>query len=413
MSDDIAISVKDVSKTFKLPHERADSVKSLFVNPFNKKRKKFEVQHALRGISFDVKKGEFFGIVGRNGSGKSTLLKIIAGIYQPNEGSITVNGRLVPFIELGVGFNPQLTGRENVYLNGAMLGFSEKEVDVKYSAIVDFAELERFMDQKLKNYSSGMQVRLAFSVATILAESEILLIDEVLAVGDADFQRKCFEYFKKLKKENKTVIFVSHDMSAVREYCDRAMLINDNKVAFEGSSEEVAKEYTKIFLPGLYEAGKNDEKKRLAKESGSTMKWGLGGVDIDHLSLSKKVYTLDDKDIEISYQIVGDPNFKDLVNPGFTIKDEKGQPVCGTNTDITLGKSQKLTLGKKNNILSVRWLIPNIFNNGKYTVDVAVLSGSNGDTLQWWDDSTSFRVLNDKSTPYAVSPQVSVETIFL
>ena len=212
MEDNIAISVKNVSKNFRLPHEKADSIKSVFVNPFNKNRKKFEVQHALRDISFDIPKGEFFGIVGRNGSGKSTLLKIIAGIYQPNKGSVTVNGRLVPFIELGVGFNPELTGRENVYLNGALMGFSEKEVDAKYKAIVDFAELERFMDQKLKNYSSSMQVRLAFSVATVLAESDVLLIDEVLAVGDADFQRKCFEYFKKLKKDKKTVIFVSHDM---------------------------------------------------------------------------------------------------------------------------------------------------------------------------------------------------------
>ena len=213
MSNDIAISVKNVSKNFALPHEKADSVKSVFVNPFNKNRRKFEVQHALSDISFDIPKGEFFGIVGRNGSGKSTLLKIIAGIYVPNSGSVTVNGRLVPFIELGVGFNPELTGRENVYLNGALMGFSEKEVNRKYEAIVDFAEIERFMDQKLKNYSSGMQVRLAFSVATILADSEVLLIDEVLAVGDADFQRKCFEYFKKLKKDKKTVIFVSHDMS--------------------------------------------------------------------------------------------------------------------------------------------------------------------------------------------------------
>jgi ABC-2 type transport system ATP-binding protein len=171
MSKDVAISVKDVYKNFKLPHEKADSVKGLFINPFNGRGKEEEVQHALKGISFDIPKGQFFGIVGRNGSGKSTLLKILAGIYQPNKGSVTVNGRLVPFIELGVGFNPELSGRENVYLNGALMGFSKKEIDNKYTSIVDFSELKRFMDQKLKNYSSGMQVRLAFSVATILAET--------------------------------------------------------------------------------------------------------------------------------------------------------------------------------------------------------------------------------------------------
>ena len=219
MSDDqTAIRIDNVSKSFKLPDERVDSVKSLFVNPLrSKKGLQTETQHALKNISFEVKKGEFFGIVGRNGSGKSTLLKIIAGIYQPTKGKVTLKGRLVPFIELGVGFNPELTGRENVYLNGALMGFSTKEVGKKYDQIVEFAELERFMDQKLKNYSSGMQVRLAFSVATILAESDILLIDEVLAVGDADFQRKCFEYFKRVKKLKKTVVFVSHDMNAIRE----------------------------------------------------------------------------------------------------------------------------------------------------------------------------------------------------
>ena len=408
MDKDIIISVKDVSKSFKLPHDKVDSVKSIFVNPFNKNRKKFEIQKALSGISFDIPKGEFFGIVGRNGSGKSTLLKIIAGIYQPNKGSVSVKGRLVPFIELGVGFNPQLTGRENVYLNGALLGFSEKEVDAKYTAIVDFAELDRFMDQKLRNYSSGMQVRLAFSVATILAESDILLIDEVLAVGDADFQRKCFEYFKKLKKDKKTVVFVSHDMSAVREYCDRAILINDSKVVFSGSSEETAKEYTKLFSPAVYEAVESEDKIDAAKKTKLVSKWGSGGVDIVDIKLSKKVYTLDDKDIEISHRIIGEAKFDDTVNPGFVIKNENGQPVCGTNTDITLGKSKKLYLDKSDNTMTVKWVIPNLFNKGRYTIDIAVLSGSNSDTLQWWDECVSFRIINDKSTPYPVSPTVEV-----
>lgn len=411
MDNDVVISVKDVSKNFRLPHEKADSIKSLFVNPFNKNRKKFEVQHALKNISFDIKKGEFFGIVGRNGSGKSTLLKIIAGIYQPSEGSVSIDGKLVPFIELGVGFNPELTGRENVYLNGALLGFSEKEVDRKYSAIVDFAELERFMDQKLKNYSSGMQVRLAFSVATVLAESDILLIDEVLAVGDADFQRKCFEYFKKLKKDKKTVVFVSHDMSAIREYCDRAILIDENKIVFSGSSEETAQEYSKLFSQGVYEAVGKDEETCSENESKHSAKWGSGGVDITDLSLSKKVYTPDDENIEIFYRIIGNQNFDDGVNPGFVIKNEQGQPVCGTNTNIILDKRRKLRLDSKNNNFYIQWFIPNIFNKGKYTIDVAVLSETNGDTLQWWNEAVSFRVINGKSTPYPASPRVSIKIL--
>jgi len=200
--DDIALRVDHVFKHFMLPHERISSVKGLFTNIFNSSALKTkETQHALKNVSFAVKKGEFFGIVGRNGSGKSTLLKMLAGIYQPSKGNIMVDGKLVPFIELGVGFNPELTGRENVYLNGALLGFSHKEVEAMYDEIVTFAELERFMDQKLKNYSSGMQVRLAFSLAT-RAKADILLVDEVLAVGDADFQRKCFDYFRTLKRNS-------------------------------------------------------------------------------------------------------------------------------------------------------------------------------------------------------------------
>ncbi len=221
-------------------------MKSLIVHPLRSRQPKNKF-HALKGVSFEVKKGEFFGIVGRNGSGKSTLLKILAGIYQPTDGSVKTDGKLVPFIELGVGFNPELTGKENVYLNGALLGFSKKEVDARYKDIVEFAELEDFMDQRLKNYSSGMQVRLAFSVAT-RAQADILLIDEVLAVGDADFQRKCFDYFKALKKSGVTVVFVTHDMSAVKEYCDRVILVEDGVIRSEGDASVVSKEYAALFV---------------------------------------------------------------------------------------------------------------------------------------------------------------------
>jgi ABC-2 type transport system ATP-binding protein len=408
MTDNIAVSVQGVSKDFRLPHEKVDSVKSLFVNPFNKNRKRFEVQHALNDISFDIPKGEFFGIVGRNGSGKSTLLKIIAGIYQPTTGKTSINGRLVPFIELGVGFNPELTGRENAYLNGALMGFSEKEVNSKYDAIVEFAELERFMDQKLKNYSSGMQVRLAFSVATILAESDILLIDEVLAVGDADFQRKCFEYFKKLKKDKKTVIFVSHDMTAVREYCDRAILIDESKIIFSGSSEEVAKEYTKLFLPHIYEEQEQQNQKKNGKASGDGHKWGAGGVDIIQAHLSKKLYKNSDREVLFTYTVKASKGFDDEIVPGFTIKNEQGEPVFGTNTDIALDHHEKILLNEDVGSRTIGWSFPNIFNEGVYTIDPAVLSGSNNTTLQWWDEAISFRVINEKSTPYPVTPQIDI-----
>ncbi len=242
--DDYALKVTDLHKDFKLPTERAWGLKQMIFNTL-KGVKGFKTQHVLRGISFTVEKGEFLGIVGRNGSGKSTLLKVLAGIYVPEKGSVKVNGSLVPFIELGVGFNPELTGRENVYLNGALLGFSNEEMDKMYDDIVDFAELRDFMDQKLKNYSSGMQVRLAFSIA-IRARGDILILDEVLAVGDAAFQDKCNEYFKSLHGQQ-TVILVTHSMEDVERFCDRAILIEDGKIVQNGNPKKVAKAYLNLF----------------------------------------------------------------------------------------------------------------------------------------------------------------------
>lgn len=239
----VVLSVKHVGKSFRLPTEQATGLKMAFIN-WSKGIKGYKDQHVLRDINFEVRQGDFFGIVGRNGSGKSTLLKLISQIYTPDSGEINVHGRLVPFIELGVGFNPELTGRENVYLNGALLGFTETEVSAMYDDIVEFAELEEFMDQKLKNYSSGMQVRLAFSVA-IKAQGDILVLDEVLAVGDEAFQRKCDNFFTEIKKDpSKTVILVTHDMGAVKKYCNNAVLIKDGEVIASGDKDDVADRYT-------------------------------------------------------------------------------------------------------------------------------------------------------------------------
>ena len=241
---DIAINVSNLYKSFRLPTERAWGLKQAL---FNRIRgvKGYKEQRVLNGLSFSIKKGEFVGIVGRNGSGKSTLLKTLAGIYYPEKGKITIDGTLVPFIELGVGFNPELTGRENVYLNGAMLGFSNLEMDRMYDEIWKFAELEDFQDQKLKNYSSGMQVRLAFSIA-IRAKGDILLLDEVLAVGDAAFQQKCNDYFASLHG-NQTVILVTHSMANVTKFCDRAILVDGGQIKLDGDPKTVAEAYTNLF----------------------------------------------------------------------------------------------------------------------------------------------------------------------
>ena len=239
---EIAVKVDHVSKDFRLPTEATQSLRTALVNRF-RGIKGYREQHVLKDISFDVYKGDFFGIVGRNGSGKSTLLKIISQIYVPEKGTVTVDGKMVSFIELGVGFNPELTGRENVYMNGAMLGFTTEEIDAMYGDIVEFAELEYFMNQKLKNYSSGMQVRLAFSVA-IKAQGDVLILDEVLAVGDEAFQRKCNDYFMERKASGKTTILVTHDIGAVKKYCNRAVLIEDGLVKAYGDPEDVANQYS-------------------------------------------------------------------------------------------------------------------------------------------------------------------------
>lgn len=251
MNTDIenAVVVKDVQKTFRLPHESHSGLKQLVLNTFRRNKKKgYETQRVLRGLTFEVEKGDFFGIVGRNGSGKSTLLKLLAGIYAPDEGTLQVNGSIVPFIELGVGFNPELTGRENIYLNGALLGFSRDQIKAMYNDIVEFAELEKFMDQKLKNYSSGMQVRLAFSIA-IKAQGDILILDEVLAVGDEAFQKKCNNFFSQIKKDkSKTVILVTHSMADVKRYCNKALLLEKGKVVSYGDPGKVADDYSKQFI---------------------------------------------------------------------------------------------------------------------------------------------------------------------
>jgi ABC-type polysaccharide/polyol phosphate transport system ATPase subunit len=251
----IAISIKNVSKQFSIPHEKTNTLKSAFVNLFH--RNTYETFYALKDVSFEVKKGEFFGILGRNGSGKSTLLKILAGVYTANKGSIKLHGLVSPFLELGIGFNPELSGRDNIYLNATVLGLCEKEIDAKFDSIVAFSELERFIDQKIKNYSSGMQVRLAFSVA-IHANREILLMDEVLAVGDSNFQSKCLREFTRYREMGKTVVLVTHDIGTVQRYCDRAMLLRKGEIAMIGTAEEVGNEYIHQNM--------SDEEKRIVED---------------------------------------------------------------------------------------------------------------------------------------------------
>lgn len=317
--NDVAISVEGVYKSFKLPHNRQNSIKGSIINLVAKGDRSFETQEVLKDISFQIKKGEFFGIVGRNGSGKSTLLKMLAGIYTPTSGKIIVNGSLTPFIELGVGFNPQLTGRENVYLNGALLGFSDKEVTAMYKDIVQFAELERFMDQRLKNYSSGMQVRLAFSIA-IRARSDILLLDEVLAVGDEAFQRKCFAYFETLKRNKKTVILVTHDMGAVERFCNRAMFIEEGNIRQIGSAHDIAAAYSRANDVGYESSALPAEEAAEAKKSSISITLKNSSGKVSRVFTSGDVMT-----VELSWPQT------DVQYAGVSILKNSGEYVYGQN----------------------------------------------------------------------------------
>jgi len=372
VDDNTAIRVEHVSKTFKLPHERQSSIKGALINTFKGGKRTYEKQQVLNDISFEVKKGEFFGIVGRNGSGKSTLLKILAGIYSPTKGAIHTSGKLTPFIELGVGFNMELTGRENVYLNGALLGFNRTEMDAMYDDIVSFAEIERFMDQKLKNYSSGMQVRLAFSIA-IRAQSDILILDEVLAVGDEAFQQKCIDVFEQYKASNRTVVLVTHDMEQVRRFCSRAMLINNGDVLAIGDPNNVARKYSELNIQKLNTADSVDNSAidiRLINDQGKT----------SHTYGVNETVT-----IQLSWPL----DLKGVKNIGLGVMKNSGELMFGVNT---IGKGVQL----KDNQLSSSIKLD--LGPGKYHIIAGLFGDSRNATIDFRENGPEFIVKgNDKN----------------
>lgn len=398
---EIAVHVSKVSKSFVLPHQKETSIKSMLIN-FHKKRR-YEKQEVLDNISFNVKSGEFFGIVGRNGSGKSTLLKLLAGIYTPDKGTIRLNGKLTPFIELGVGFNPELSGRENVFLNGALLGFSRKEMLIMYDDIVEFAELERFMDQKLKNYSSGMQVRLAFSIA-VRSNTPILLLDEVLAVGDALFQKKCYEYFKKLKRDKKTVILVSHDTGVLQEYCDNGILIEQGKILLEGPIDDVINKYIRTL-----NASEEDSSRQQSTQSSDHIGSGRATIDSTQIINTKSSRFFTDSDDSITIRVRFRFN-DDIDSPiyGITVNDAAGARIFVGNN---LWSNVKMSSQKKGSIVEVEWVIPNLFNSGTFMVTPAVAASGGSEMLDQVDDMVTFKVSKKQFSNSATNVKFDMKVV--
>ena len=366
------VEISRLTKSFKIPLEASSGIKQQLINIL-KGRKGYRVFTPLKDISFTINEGDFFGIVGRNGSGKSTLLKTIAGIYTPNSGNVKVHGSLVPFIELGVGFNPELTGRENIFLNGALLGFSHEEMESMYSAIVEFAELEDFMEERLKNYSSGMQVRLAFSIA-IRAHADILLLDEVLAVGDEAFQKKCYSYFDKLKREKRTVILVTHDMAAVERFCTKAAFIEDGHVKMIGKPYRIAAAYSRSNSQNYDQtAGLNGD-----NEGAVPFKIVLRGTD----GKEKTMYDFEETmTVELSWQQKG------VKHVGVAIFRENGEYVYGPNT------YQEKTSAIKDQ--TARYTVKLNLNEGRYFIKAGLMGANDTKVIAFIEEGPFFSVQRD------------------
>lgn len=343
-SNEIALKVSNLTKEFNLPTEKRFSIKEFFVNPFKKIRsRKFSV---LNKINFEINKGDFVGIIGKNGSGKSTLLKIIAGIYSPTSGKIHLNGRIVPFLELGVGFNPELTARENIYLNGIILGMTRQQVEDKFDEIVEFSELKDFIDVQVKNFSSGMYVRLAFAIA-IQAEGSIYILDEILSVGDYQFQLKCLNYINQLIKEKKTILFVTHDLSSIRAYCNKVIFINNGEVRFAGETNQAIEKYIDETSSVDYNSSNNETNRQ--KRVSNLKKVKIIDLKFKNTAGEEKRYfsEMESIDIEFNYKVLDRLDNLPELNIGIAIwRGSNSQLVYGTNSKI-LNLKDDLRQGKR------------------------------------------------------------------
>jgi ABC-2 type transport system ATP-binding protein len=380
-----AVTVENLSKTFRLPHRAYHTLKERALHPFQSRT--YDELRALQDVSVTVGEGEFFGIVGRNGSGKSTLLKCLAEIYRPDTGSVRIEGRLSPFIELGVGFNPDLTARDNVIINAIMLGLTRREARERFDEIIAFAELEEFLDLKLKNYSSGMSVRLAFSVA-IQVDADVLLVDEVLAVGDASFQQKCFDEFHRLKDAGKTIIFVTHDMSAVERFCDRAMLLEKGKIVTLGAPSQIARAYNELNF-GRLVATSSDGTPRYGDHAAEIRDgWfeDATGARVNAIPQEERVRMC----LEVSFnQPVEDPWIS------FHLRNESRHVVFVAGSTMHMEKTGSFAAGET---IVVRVELENWFAPGRYDLSPALSRPGGVDVLDLREDLASLLVHGTRRT---------------
>ena len=368
---DIAIEVRNVTKSFKVYLDKGAQLKERLLF---RKRSRYEERKVLRGISFDVKKGEAIGLIGHNGCGKSTTLKLLTRIMYPDEGTIKLKGRVSSLIELGAGFHPDMSGRENIYTNAAIFGLTKKEIDARIKDIVDFSELAEFIDNPVRTYSSGMYMRLAFSVA-INVDADVLLIDEILAVGDANFQTKCFNKLKEIKAQGTTIVIVSHALGQIEQICDRAIWIHEGLIKAEGPPKEIDLEYLDYLSRKMQEKNKSESDTEEVSEEETGKRWGSGEVRIKKVrsfaadgSEQKTFRTGEDIRLSIDYTVK--KPVKDAVF-GFGVFDMNGIQCYGTNTRID--KQPDITISENG---TAEILMKNVeLLAGEYNIDIAIEQG--------------------------------------
>lgn len=437
---ELAISVKDVKKIYKLYDKPQDRLKEAFSL---RKKKLHKPHYALKGVNMDIYRGETVGIIGTNGSGKSTILKIITGVLTPSEGEVQVNGRISALLELGAGFNQEYNGIENVYLNGTMMGFSEKEIDAKLPAILEFADIGDYVYQPVKTYSSGMFVRLAFAVA-INIEPEILIVDEALSVGDVFFQAKCYHKFEEFKEMGKTIVFVSHDLSSISKYCDRVFLLNQGTLLGEGSAKDMIDAYKRVLV-GQYELPEDEQQallqddqiRRMASAAvDGTQKHNQSaqdgadkpGVNPSLLeygtkqALIESFYLTDDRGVRTNAVLKGSEftlhmkvRFTDHVPApifAFSFKNVQGTEITGTNSMIEKAFLESAECGQVKEVTFTQRMT---LQGGEYLISMGV-TGYNGDTFEVYHrlyDALNVTVVSDKDTVgfYDMESRVLVKNV--